>query len=70
MQGSALERVGDADDVMTAPEAKPTPLGDAAPDLQTQLEDLLHGVWLAEANWRVDDRIDLATAARSGADRA
>lgn len=39
-------------------------MSDAAPDLETQLEDLLHAVWLAEANWRVDDRIDLATATR------
>lgn len=30
-------------------------------DLQSQLEDLLGAVWKAEANWRVDDRIDLAT---------
>ena|SRR4030081_1226059 len=30
------------------------------PDLQTQLEDLLSAVWALEANWRLDDRIDLA----------
>jgi hypothetical protein len=29
-------------------------------DLWTQLEDLLRTVRLAEANWRLDDRIDLA----------
>jgi hypothetical protein len=29
-------------------------------DLWTQLEDLLQTVRLAEANWRLDDRIDLA----------
>jgi hypothetical protein len=29
-------------------------------DLWTQLEDLLQAVRLAEANWRLDDRIDLA----------
>ncbi len=29
-------------------------------DLRTQLEDLLSAVWAAEANWRLDDRIDLA----------
>jgi hypothetical protein len=33
--------------------------GDAA-DLQSQFEDLLTAVWDAEANWRFDDRIDLA----------
>ena len=32
------------------------------PDLQTQFEDLLHSVWLAEQEWRLDDRIDLATS--------
>jgi hypothetical protein len=31
-----------------------------APDLWTQLEDMLGMVRLAEANWRLDDRIDLA----------
>jgi hypothetical protein len=30
------------------------------PDLQTQLEELLNAVWAAEANWRLDDRLDLA----------
>jgi hypothetical protein len=29
-------------------------------DLWAQLEDLLQTVLLAEANWRLDDRIDLA----------
>jgi hypothetical protein len=29
-------------------------------DLWTQLEDLLRTVRLAEANWQLDDRIDLA----------
>jgi hypothetical protein len=29
-------------------------------DLWTQLEDLLGTVRLAEANWQLDDRIDLA----------
>ena len=36
-----------------------TPAGDA-PDLQSQLEALFDTVWDAEANWRLDDRIDLA----------
>ena len=30
------------------------------PDLHTQLETLLHQVWECEAEWRLDDRIDLA----------
>jgi len=46
---------------MTPRESEPTALCDEAPDLQTQFEDLLHSVWLAEANWRMNDRIDLAT---------
>jgi hypothetical protein len=29
-------------------------------DLWTQLEDILHAVRLAEADWRLNDRIDLA----------
>jgi hypothetical protein len=29
-------------------------------DLQTQLEALLHEVWAREADWRAEDRIDLA----------
>jgi hypothetical protein len=37
-----------------------TPLPVLAPDLQSQLEELLDKVWDAEANWRLDDRIDLA----------
>ena len=30
------------------------------PDLATQFEALLDTVWEAEANWRFDDRLDLA----------
>ncbi len=30
------------------------------PDLQTQLEGILHEIWAQEALWRVEDRIDLA----------
>jgi hypothetical protein len=37
-----------------------TPRAIAAPDLHSQLEELLDSVWDAEANWRFDDRIDLA----------
>ena len=36
----------------------------AAPDLQSQLEELLDTVWAAEANWRLDDRIDLSLGKR------
>jgi hypothetical protein len=28
--------------------------------LQTQLEDLLATIWRSEAEWRFDDRLDLA----------
>jgi hypothetical protein len=34
-----------------------------SPDLQTQLEEILDAVWQAEADWRLDDRIDLSLAA-------
>lgn len=34
----------------------------AAPDLASQLEDLIRTVWESEANWRFDDRLDLASA--------
>ncbi|MBO0683158.1 MAG: hypothetical protein J2P45_08390 [Candidatus Dormibacteraeota bacterium] len=34
------------------------PLADA--DLQTQFEGLLHEIWTREAEWRAEDRIDLA----------
>lgn len=34
------------------------------PDLQSQLEELLDSVWESEANWRLDDKIDLATKTR------
>lgn len=34
------------------------------PDLHTQLEDVLSSVWAAEANWRLDDRIDLSLGKR------
>lgn len=29
-------------------------------DLQSQLEELLHAVWKAEADWRFNDRLDMA----------
>ena len=41
--------------------AKKTPRSQAnQPDLQTQLESLLHEVWKCESSWRLDDRIALA----------
>jgi hypothetical protein len=46
----------------------PVPAASAAPstaaDLQTQLEALLDAVWKAEADWRFNDRIDLALRER------
>ena len=33
-------------------------------DLKSQLESILDAVWKAEANWTLDDRIDLATGHR------
>ncbi|HEX4213413.1 MAG TPA: hypothetical protein VIA06_08830 [Candidatus Dormibacteraeota bacterium] len=29
-------------------------------DLQTQLEEILNAVWAAEAEWRLDDRIEIS----------
>jgi hypothetical protein len=34
------------------------------PDLRSQLEELFGEVWAGEANWRFDDRLDLAISAR------
>ena len=39
---------------------KRTDTATECPDLATQLEALLDAVWEAEANWRFDDRLDLA----------
>ena len=44
------------------PKRKPQPKG--PPDLHSQLEGLLDAVWDSEANWTLDDRIDLATKTR------
>lgn len=44
--------------------SKPPAAVAVAPDLQSQLEGLLDMVWEAEANWRLDDRIDLALGQR------
>lgn len=35
-----------------------------APDLPTQYESLLDEVWKCEAEWRLDDRIDMAMKLR------
>ena len=37
-----------------------SPKAAVTPDLQTQLEALLDQVWECEADWRLDDKIDLA----------
>ena len=37
-----------------------TPAEVTVPDLHTQLEALLDQVWDCEAEWRLDDKIDLA----------
>jgi hypothetical protein len=34
-------------------------VGSEVPDVHSQLEDLLHQVWLCEADWRLNDRLDL-----------
>lgn len=39
-------------------------------DLAAQLESLLHTVWQCEAEWRLDDRIDLALRRDAAARRA
>jgi hypothetical protein len=36
------------------------------PDLGSQFEDLLATVWASEANWRFDDRLDLAARLQPG----
>ena len=44
-------------------EPAPQPIRHRQPDhvdLQTQFEALLHEVWTREAEWRAEDRIDLA----------
>ena len=41
----------------------PQPIKQRPPDkldLQTQFEAILHEVWTREAEWRAEDRIDLA----------
>ena len=39
------------------------------PDTHSQLEEMLGAVWRAEANWRLDDRLDLAAEAELKAKR-
>ncbi len=38
----------------------PRLLSAGAPDLQTQFEAMLDAVWKAEADWRFNDRLDMA----------
>lgn len=40
--------------------ARPEPRTEPPPDLQTQIETLLHQVWAEEERWRREERIDLA----------
>jgi len=47
--------------VPQAAAAMPSP---ASLDLYTQFEELLDAVWAAEANWRFDDRLDMALKLR------
>jgi hypothetical protein len=39
------------------------PAQSAGPDLQSQLEAILDAVWKAEADWRFNDRLDMALKA-------
>jgi len=43
---------------MNAERREPRP--EPPPDLQTQLEGVLHAVWAEEERWRREERIDLA----------
>ena len=45
---------------MIPPLPSPAPKPKPNPDLQTQFEAILHEVWTREAEWRAEDRIDLA----------
>ena len=40
------------------------PVSRPEPDLQSQLEALLDAVWKAEADWRFNDRLDMALKER------
>jgi len=42
------------------PRIPAAPASAAQVDLHSQLEELLDSVWRAEADWRFNDRIDLA----------
>ncbi len=50
----------DPDRPASSPHASGTPAPAAPPDLQTQFEDLVNMVLAAEADWRLNDRLDLA----------
>jgi hypothetical protein len=43
---------------MNAVRSEPRP--EPPPDLQTQLEAVLHAIWAEEERWRREERIDLA----------
>lgn len=45
---------------LVKPRPQPRPRAAEVPDLHSQLEELLGQVWACEAEWRFDDRIDLA----------
>jgi hypothetical protein len=41
-------------------ESRPRARREPPPDLYTQLEAMLHQVWIGEERWRREERIDLA----------
>ena len=45
-------------------QAPTMPAPSAGPDLQSQLEAILDAVWKAEADWRFNDRLDMALKAK------
>jgi hypothetical protein len=47
-----------------APALAVRPQASGAPDLQTQLEAILDSVWKSEADWRFNDRLDMAFKTR------
>jgi hypothetical protein len=58
------ERTEGADVTREPMDGKPGSGAPDAPDLASQLEDLFHQVWSSEANWALDDRIDLSLRIR------
>ncbi len=49
-----------AEPLSPAQPAQPGPLLAGAPDLHTQLEAIFDAVWKGEADWRFNDRLDMA----------